>query len=83
MAYYRKYNRKKKKRTSEEARIRQHILDRIPDSYADLYPAAREMKRHFIIHTGGTNSGKTYESLQALKEAKKGYLPGAAPSAGF
>ena len=76
MAYYRKYNHKKKKRTSEEARIRQHILDRIPESYADLYPAAREMKRHFIIHTGGTNSGKTYESLRALKEAQKGIYLG-------
>ena len=56
--------------------MRQHILDRIPDSYADLYPTARQMKRHFVIHCGGTNSGKTYESLQALMAARKGIYLG-------
>ena len=56
--------------------MRQNILERIPDSYADLYPTARQMKRHFVIHCGGTNSGKTYESLLALKEASKGIYLG-------
>ena len=56
--------------------MRQHILDRIPDSYADLYPTARQMKRHFVIHCGGTNSGKTYESLKALAAANKGIYLG-------
>ncbi len=56
--------------------MRQSILDRIPDSYADLYPVARQMKRHFVIHCGGTNSGKTYESLQALAAAPKGIYLG-------
>lgn len=69
-------NQKKRKRKTEDRRIRQHILDRIPDSYADLYPTARQMKRHFIIHCGGTNSGKTYESLEALKAADRGIYLG-------
>ena len=56
--------------------MKQHILDRIPENYADLYPTARGMKRHFIIHSGGTNSGKTYESLKALKEARRGIYLG-------
>jgi len=38
----------------------------------DEYPAARCMKRRFVIHVGGTNTGKTYQSLQRLKEASSG-----------
>ncbi len=56
--------------------MRQHILDRIPDNYAELYPTARSMKRHFVIHSGGTNSGKTFESLKALMEAPRGIYLG-------
>ena len=56
--------------------MQEHILESIPDNYADLYPAAREMKRHFVIHCGGTNSGKTYESLKALMEADRGIYLG-------
>lgn len=36
------------------------------------YPGARCMSRRFFIHVGGTNTGKTYESLQRLKEAPTG-----------
>lgn len=32
----------------------------------------RAMKRHFIIHTGPTNSGKTYHAIEALKQADTG-----------
>ncbi|MDE7260378.1 MAG: hypothetical protein K2N77_14235, partial [Lachnospiraceae bacterium] len=32
------------------------------------YPEARGMKRHFILHIGPTNSGKTYQALQRLKQ---------------
>lgn len=38
----------------------------------DEYPAARQMSRRFEIHVGGTNTGKTYESLQRLKKAASG-----------
>ena len=36
------------------------------------YPEARKIKRHFIIHSGGTNTGKTYNSIQRLIEASSG-----------
>ncbi|MBR2528473.1 MAG: adenosinetriphosphatase [Blautia sp.] len=70
------YKKRRKKKNSAEHRIQQYILDKIPESYADLYPTARQMKRHFIIHCGGTNSGKTYESLKALEKAKRGIYLG-------
>ena len=61
-------------RRQEEAdrRIMAGILERIPDRYPDLYPLARTMERHFIIHEGGTNSGKTYQAIEALKSAASG-----------
>ena len=40
------------------------------------YPEARGMKRHFILHVGPTNSGKTYEALQRLKQAYHGIYLG-------
>lgn len=38
----------------------------------DEFPEARQMNRHFVLHIGPTNSGKTYRSIERLKEAKKG-----------
>ena len=40
------------------------------------YPMARMMNRHFIIHVGPTNSGKTYGSLQRLAAARNGVYLG-------
>ena len=37
---------------------------------------ARELKRRFVIHAGPTNSGKTYQALQALKACGKGVYLG-------
>lgn len=37
---------------------------------------ARELDRRFILHIGPTNSGKTYDALQALKEARTGVYLG-------
>lgn len=48
------------------------VLREIPENFIDLYPRARMMQRHFTLHIGGTNSGKTYESLERLKEVKSG-----------
>ncbi len=57
----------------EEDRLFQGMItDRIPDRIPDLYPLARKMRRHFILHVGPTNSGKTYDALEALKKADKG-----------
>ncbi len=64
---------------SELKRLRhlhENMLREIPDNYIDLYPLARRMDRHFIIHAGPTNSGKTYQAIQALKRAETGIYLG-------
>ncbi len=48
------------------------ILREIPDNVIDLYPGARNMRRHFVLHLGPTNSGKTYNALLACKAAETG-----------
>ena len=40
------------------------------------YPEARSMRLHFILHIGPTNSGKTYQALQRLKQAYQGIYLG-------
>jgi ATP-dependent RNA helicase SUPV3L1/SUV3 len=49
-------------------------LKKISDltSPAQWYPAARSMKRHFIIHAGPTNSGKTHHALQSFLSSETG-----------
>ena len=42
----------------------------------DQYPEARAMKRHFILHLGGTNTGKTYAGFQRLIQAETGVYLG-------
>ena len=38
----------------------------------DEYPEARQMQRHFILHIGGTNTGKTYAGFQRLMQVDSG-----------
>ncbi len=38
----------------------------------DEYPEARAMRRRFVLHLGGTNTGKTYAGFQRLIRAKTG-----------
>jgi len=38
----------------------------------DEYPEARRLRRHFVLHLGGTNTGKTYSGFQRLKQAETG-----------
>lgn len=40
------------------------------------YPDARTIRRKFYYHAGPTNSGKTYNALQALKNSKSGIYCG-------
>ncbi len=47
-----------------------------PLSPIDYYPEARKLHRHFIIHVGGTNTGKTYHSIKRLKEVYSGVYLG-------
>ena len=44
----------------------------IPKEPKDEFPNARTLRRHFIIHYGDTNTGKTYNALLALKSANRG-----------
>jgi ATP-dependent RNA helicase SUPV3L1/SUV3 len=43
---------------------------------AEWYPAARRLKRKIILHVGPTNSGKTYNALQRLRESNNGLYAG-------
>ena len=38
----------------------------------DEYPEARAMRRRFILHIGGTNTGKTYAGFRRLRQARTG-----------
>lgn len=59
-------------RRKKKERLKKEILQSIPDDITELYPAARMIKRHFILHIGPTNSGKTYTALQALESSDSG-----------
>lgn len=50
----------------------ENIQTSTPDDYTKLFPLARRMKRHFIIHIGPTNSGKTYQAMEDLRNAPSG-----------
>ena len=64
-------------RTARARRIlRKNILDRMPDRIPDLYPAARELHRRFVLHIGPTNSGKTHEAMEAARAAGNGIYLG-------
>lgn len=56
--------------------IRSQIIDLVPLKPETEFPKAREMDRHFILHIGPTNCGKTYHALQRLKEAQNGVYLG-------
>ncbi len=51
---------------------REAVLKEIPEDITTLFPLARALRRHFILHVGDTNSGKTYESIEELKKAATG-----------
>lgn len=43
---------------------------------AEWYPATRMIQRTIHLHVGPTNSGKTYQALQRLEQAKTGIYAG-------
>ena len=57
-------------RRSVELRLR--VRERVPETPMEAYPLARSMRRHFVLHVGPTNSGKTHDALQALMAAGTG-----------
>jgi len=44
----------------------------LEDNPKDGYPLARKIKRRFFLHLGETNTGKTYNALQRLKQSERG-----------
>ncbi len=59
-----------------EKQIRSALLSAVPAHYRDLYPAARAMRRRFVLHLGPTNSGKTHEACGRLHGALQGIYLG-------
>ncbi|MGL5152130.1 MAG: helicase-related protein, partial [Clostridium sp.] len=55
-----------------KSKIKDEIKEIILDNPIDEYKEAREMKRHFYLHVGETNTGKTYSSIQSLMDADTG-----------
>ncbi|MBX7367811.1 helicase-related protein [Clostridium chauvoei] len=62
--------------TSENIYIKSKVKDEIKEIILDNpigeYKEARDMKRHFYLHVGETNTGKTYASIQRLMDAETG-----------
>jgi ATP-dependent RNA helicase SUPV3L1/SUV3 len=56
--------------------IKNQIFDLVPTRPELEFPDALDMKRHFIVHIGPTNSGKTFQALERLKTAKSGVYLG-------
>ena len=52
--------------------IKKGIRESVNQKPEEGYPGAREMKRRFILHVGPTNSGKTHDALERLKECGHG-----------
>lgn len=44
----------------------------LPEDPKDDYPNARAMKRVVYLHLGETNTGKTYQAIERLKESSNG-----------
>lgn len=56
--------------------LRQQIVELVPERPEQEFNDILNMQRHFILHIGPTNSGKTYQSLERLKEAECGVYLG-------
>ena len=56
--------------------VKNKILELVPSKPEAEFPEALMMHRHFILHIGPTNSGKTYQALERLKNAGNGVYLG-------
>lgn len=56
----------------EREKLHMEVLHAIPENVTELFPMTRKIHRHFILHIGPTNSGKTHEALSALRNAESG-----------
>jgi len=60
-------------RPLKEKKRKEELLAKTIRDFKNLFPLARLLKREIVFHVGPTNSGKTYEALQALEKAETGY----------
>ncbi len=60
-------------RPLKEKRRKEELLAKTIRDFKNLFPLARLLKREIVFHVGPTNSGKTYQALQALQDADTGY----------
>ena len=63
-------------RTFRTEALKNKILQLVPSRPELEFPEALEMKRHFVLHIGPTNSGKTFQALERLKNAGNGLYLG-------
>ena len=52
--------------------IQEEFTENFPDNPKDEYRETRGFRRRFIVHLGDTNTGKTYNAIEALKGCSKG-----------
>ncbi len=57
-------------------KVKNKIVELVPSRPEMEFPEVRQMHRHFILHIGPTNSGKTFQSLERLRTAEKGVYLG-------
>ena len=56
--------------------IAKEIETLAPSDLCSSFPLARSIHRHFIIHIGPTNSGKTYNAIEDMMSAESGVYLG-------
>lgn len=56
--------------------LKGQIIKMVPSNPEQEFPKSLAMDRHFILHVGPTNSGKTYQALERLKTAEAGVYLG-------
>ena len=55
-----------------KCKVYDSMKNTLPIEPKDYYPLSRKLKRHFVLHVGPTNSGKTYQSLEKFKKKNSG-----------
>ena len=60
------------RRQAVSSSIRSLASEATSEDIAGSYPYARSVRRHFILHIGPTNSGKTHAAIQRLSECENG-----------
>lgn len=70
--------RRRKEERAERALRKTKAADEYLQQFSpdDIIQQGRELSRHFVLHVGPTNSGKTFGSLERLRQAETGVYLG-------